>query len=97
LLDVQIVFFDIGLQGGRSRVITFVSADFLICIVIILLHQNYIVDISDLQHYTRRLDLALKHLLPNEDWLSSAMHVQVLSQVVLLDSSGNSDFSPGWP
>jgi hypothetical protein len=38
-----------------------------------------------------------KHLIGNEDWLSSAMHVQVLSQCVLLDSSMNSDASPGWP
>jgi hypothetical protein len=38
-----------------------------------------------------------KHLIGNEDWLSSVMHVQVLSQGVLLDSSVNSDSSPGWP
>jgi len=38
-----------------------------------------------------------KHLITNEDWVSSSMHVQVLSQVVLLDSSVNSDSSPGWP
>jgi hypothetical protein len=38
-----------------------------------------------------------EHLIDNEDWLSSAMHVQVLSQGVLLDSYVNSDSSPGWP
>jgi hypothetical protein len=39
----------------------------------------------------------LKQLIGNEDWQSSALHVQVLSQDVLLDSSVNSDSSPGWP
>jgi hypothetical protein len=38
-----------------------------------------------------------KHLIGNEDWQSSAMHMQVLAQGVLLDSSVNSDSSPGWP
>jgi len=38
-----------------------------------------------------------KQLIGNEDWLSSAMHMQVLSQGVLLDSSLNSNSSPGWP
>jgi hypothetical protein len=37
-----------------------------------------------------------KYLIGNEDWLSSVMHVQVLSQGVLLDSSVNNDSSPGW-
>jgi len=37
-----------------------------------------------------------KHLIGNDDWLSSAIHVQVLSQGVLLDFSVNSDSSPGW-
>jgi hypothetical protein len=36
-------------------------------------------------------------LISNEDWLSSAMHVQVLCQGGLLDSSVNSVSSPGWP
>jgi hypothetical protein len=38
-----------------------------------------------------------KQLIGNEDWLPSAMHMQVLSQGVLIDSSVNSDSSPGWP
>jgi hypothetical protein len=38
-----------------------------------------------------------KHLIGNEDWLSSATHMQVLSQGVLLGSSVNSDSSPGGP
>jgi hypothetical protein len=35
-----------------------------------------------------------KHLMYNEDWLLSGK--RVLSLGVLLDSSVNSDFSPGW-
>jgi hypothetical protein len=35
-----------------------------------------------------------KHLIGNENWLSSSMHMQVLPKVVLLDSSVNSDSSP---
>jgi hypothetical protein len=38
-----------------------------------------------------------KHFIGNEDWLSFAMHLKVLSQGVLVDSSVNSDSSPGWP
>jgi hypothetical protein len=78
-------------------VFTFVIADLPINIVIILLHQYYSPDISYLQHYTRRLGLIFKHLIGNEDSLSSAMHVQAHSQGVLFDSSVNSDSSPGWP
>jgi hypothetical protein len=74
-----------------------VIADLPIGIVIILLHQYYSLDITYLQHYTRRLGWMFKHWIGNEDWLSSAMHVQVLSQGVLFDSSVNSDSSPGWP
>jgi len=43
------------------------------------------------QHYTRKLGWKLKRLIRNDHWLYSEMHVQVLSQGVLLDSS------PGWP
>jgi hypothetical protein len=66
-------------------------------IIIILLHQNYSPDISYLQHYTQRVGWMFKYLIGNEEWQSSAMQVQVLSQGVLLDSSVNSDSSPGWP
>jgi hypothetical protein len=38
-----------------------------------------------------------KYLIGNEDWLSSATHMQVLSQGVLLGSSVNGDSSPGGP
>jgi hypothetical protein len=41
--------------------------------------------------------MELKHLIGNENWLSSWMHVQVLAQSVILDSSVMSDSSPGWP
>jgi len=43
-------------------------------------------------HEGRQLDG--KHLMGNEDWLRSRM--QVLSLGMLLDSSVNSDSSPGW-
>ena len=76
---------------------TFVLADLSIGIIIILLLTNYSSDIRNLRHYTRRLGWKFKHLICNEDWLSSSMHVQVLSQVGLLDSSVNSDSSPDWP
>jgi len=66
-------------------------------IVIILLHQNYSPDSSYPQHYTRRLGRMFKWLIGHDDWLSSAMHLRVLSQGVVLDSSVNSEFSPGWP
>jgi hypothetical protein len=52
-------------------------------------------DISYLKHYTRRLGEKFKHLIDNEDWMSAAMHMQVLSQGGLLDSSVKSDSSPG--
>jgi hypothetical protein len=78
-------------------VFTFVIADLLIGIVIIQLHQSFSPDISYLQQYTRRLGWMFKHLIGNEDWLSSAIPMQVLSQGVLHDSSVNSDSSPGWP
>jgi hypothetical protein len=95
--QVQLVFFDIGGQGRLSSVFTSVIADLPIGIIIILLHQDYSQGFSYLHHYTRRLGWMFKHLIGNEDWLSSAMHVQVLSQGVLLGSSVNTDFSPGWP
>jgi hypothetical protein len=97
LPDVEIIFFDIGLQGRLSRVFPFVIADLQIGIVIILFHHNYSPDISYLQHYTGRLGWMFKYLIGNEDWLSSATHVQVLSQGVLFGSSVNSDSSPGGP
>jgi hypothetical protein len=96
LPDVQIVFFNIGWQSTLSRVFTFAIADLPIGIVIMLLDQNYCPDISYLQLYNRRLGWMFKHLIANEYWLSSAMHVQVLSQGVLLGCSVNSDSSPGW-
>jgi len=78
-----------------SSVFTFVIADLPIGIVIILVLLNYSPDISYLQHYTRKLGWKFKHLIGNEVWQSSAMQVQVLSQGVFLDSSVNSDSSPG--
>jgi hypothetical protein len=36
-----------------------------------------------------------KHFISTEDWLSSAMRVQVLSEGELLDLSVNSDSSSG--
>jgi len=39
-------------------------------------------------------ELEGKHLMGNDDWLLSGM--RVLSLGVLLDSSVNSDSSPGW-
>jgi hypothetical protein len=81
--------------GGLAMVLTFVIADSLIGIVIMLVHQNHSPDIGYIQHHTQTADWKFKHLIGNEDWLSSAMQVQVLSQCVLLDSSGNSDSSPG--
>jgi hypothetical protein len=97
LLDVQIVFFDIGWQGGPSKVFIFVHADLPIVIAIILLHQNYIPDSSYLQHYTVTLGRKFKHLIGNEDWLSSAIHVDVLFQGGLRDSAVNRDSLPAWP
>jgi len=35
-----------------------------------------------------------KYLMYNQDWLHSGMHV--LSEAVLLESSVNNDYSPGW-
>jgi hypothetical protein len=95
LPNVQIFFFDIGSQGRLYKVFTFVIAGLPIDIVIILYHQNDSPDISYLQHSLRRLDWMIKHLIGNEDWLCSVMHVAVLSQGLLLASSVNSDSSPG--
>jgi len=96
LRDVQMVIYNIWWHGGLSRVFTFVIADFPNGIVIILRHQNYSPGISYLQHYPCKLGWKFKHLIGNEDRLSSWMPMQVLSQGVLLDCSGNSDYSPGW-
>jgi hypothetical protein len=60
-------------------------------------HHNYSLYIRYLQHYTRRQGWMFKHFIGNEDWLSSAMHMHMLSQGVLLNSSVNSESSPGWP
>jgi hypothetical protein len=93
--DVQIVSFDLGGEGSLSMVFTFVIADLPIGIVLNLLHQNCSPDISSLQYYSPKLGWKLKHLIGTEHCLSSAMHVQVLSEDVLFDSSVNGDSSPG--
>jgi hypothetical protein len=55
LLVVQIIFFDLESQGAPFMVFTFVLADLLISIIIILLHKIYGADISNLRHYNQRL------------------------------------------
>jgi hypothetical protein len=59
--------------------------------VIIQLQQNYSPDISYLQQYLGKLGGKFKHLIGNEDWLSSAILVQVIFQGGLLESSVNID------
>jgi hypothetical protein len=89
--------FNIGLQGGLSRLCTFIIADLPISFVITLLHQNCSPESSYHQQYTLNLGWKFEYLICHEDWLSSAMHMQVLTQGVLHDSSVNSHFSPAWP
>jgi len=79
------------------QVYTFVIADCPIGIVIILVHPTNSLDMRNVQHYTQKLGWQLKHLIWIEDWLSCAMHVQVLSEGVLRDSSMYSDSLPGEP
>jgi len=97
LPDVQIIFFDMGWEGSLSQLLTLVIANLPIDIVIILLYHHFNPDISYLQHNPRMLCWMFKYFIGNEDWLCSATHVQVLSQVVLSNSSVNSNSSPGWP
>jgi hypothetical protein len=75
---------------------TFVIADLQTGIVIILWDNNDRPDNTSFQKYTGTPGWKIKHLISNEDWPSSSMHMQVLSQGVRHNSWVNSDSPPGW-